>query len=106
MALVDAILDYEPTRHCFEWRGEKLYSSEVSVQDLQFVLKKHPKVLDGTDLAGMVEVIIRKVEDKNGEKVFTLEHKPRLMRMPIAQITELFNYVFQGLEDQDESKKN
>jgi hypothetical protein len=106
MSLADSLLDWDNTRRSFEWRGQTLYTGAVTVQDLQTILKKHPNVLNGTDLGGMVEVIIRKVEDEQGERVFTLEHKPKLMRMPIGEITELFNQVFTGIETPEDAEKN
>lgn len=106
MSIGDSLLDWESKRFGFAWRGEKLFSSPVTVQDLQMILKKHPNVMNGTDLAGMVEVIIRKVEDENGERVFTLEHKPKLMRLPIGDVAELFNRVFSTVEYEEDAEKN
>ena len=96
MSLADALLEWDNDRRAITWRGQQLFVSQVTVADLQAILKKHPNVLNGTDLGGMVEVIIRKVEDDKGERVFTLEHKPKLMRMPVGEISDLFNQVFNG----------
>jgi len=106
MSLADDLLDWDNARSSFIWRGQKLYTSQVTVADLQQILKKHPNVLNGTDLGGMVEIILRKVEDENGERVFTLEHKPKLMRMPVNEITDLFNNVFSGFESPEDAEKN
>lgn len=106
MSLADSLLEWDDSRKSFTWRGQKLFSGAVTVADLQTIIKKHPNVMNGTDLAGMVEVIIRKVEDENGEKVFTLEHKPKLMRQPIGEISDLFNHVFSGIETVEDSEKN
>lgn len=106
MSLADDLLSWDDHRSQFTWRGQKLFSGAVTVSDMQHILKKHPNVMNGTDLAGMVEVIIRKVEDEKGDRVFTLEHKPKLMRMPIGEIADLFNQIFNGIENPEESEKN
>lgn len=106
MSLADELLSWDDSRSCFEWKGQKLFASPITASDLQHVLKKHPNLLNGTDLGGMVEVIIRKVEDEQGEKVFTLEHKAKLMRLPVAELTELFNGAFSGFESPEDAEKN
>jgi len=106
MSLADSLLDWDNNRRSFVWRDQTLFTSAVTVADLQTILNKHPNVLNGTDLAGMVEVIIRKVEDEKGDRVFTLEHKPKLMRMPIGQISDLFNQVFTAIETVEDAEKN
>jgi len=106
MSLADTLLEWSDSRKAFTWRGQTLYAGAVTVSDLQHILKKHPNVMNGTDLAGMVEVIIRKVEDEKGERVFTLEHKPKLMRMPVGDVADLFNQVFSGIETPEDAEKN
>lgn len=106
MSLADSLLEWDDSRRPFTWRGQKLFAGAVTVADLQHIIKKHPNVMNGTDLAGMVEVIIRKVEDENGEKVFNLEHKPKLMRQPIGEISELFNHIFSAIETVEDAEKN
>ena len=105
MSLADELLTWDDARRPIEWRGKTVYVSALTVSDLQHVLKKHPDVLSGKDLGGMVEVIIRKVEDEKGEPVFTLEHKPKLMRQPMNEITDLFNSVFSEMETYEEAEK-
>lgn len=106
MSLADSLLEWDDSRRPFTWRGQKLFAGAVTVADLQHIIKKHPNVMNGTDLAGMVEVIIRKVENQDGEKVFTLEHKPKLMRQPVGEIADLFNQVFNSIEAPEDSEKN
>ena len=106
MSLADSLLEWDDTRRPFTWRGQKLFAGAVTVADLQHIIKKHPNVMNGTDLAGMVEVIIRKVENEGGEKVFTLEHKPKLMRQPIGEIADLFSHVFSTAETIEDAEKN
>jgi len=106
MSLADELLTWENNRRPIEWRDRTVYASAITVADLQHVLKKHPDVLSGKDLGGMVEVIIRKVEDEKGDPIFTLEHKPKLMRMQLNDISELFNAIFNEIEGPEDAEKN
>ncbi len=57
-----------------------LYALPLSVMDWSWIQKKHKDFLNSMQVEGMVDMIIRKAEDKKGDKAFTLEDKPTLMR--------------------------
>ncbi len=50
------------------------------MRDVAWVQRKHKNFLDEMKVEGMVDLIVRKAEDKDGKKVFTKEDKPLLMR--------------------------
>jgi hypothetical protein len=45
-------------------------------------------------------------EREKAKKVFTLEHKPKLMRQPIGEIADLFSHVFSTAETIEDAEKN
>ena len=53
----------------------------------------------------MVELMIVKSEDEAGEKLFTLEDKPILLREPLELITRVFGELF-GSTSIEEQEKN
>ena len=48
--------------------------------------------------AAMVDLLIMKAEDKDGEKLFTLEDKPFLMREPVTLISNISGQMFATVE--------
>ena len=50
----------------------------------------------------MVDLIIMKAEDKDGEKLFTLEDKPILMRESVAIISKIAGEMFSSVEKQED----
>jgi hypothetical protein len=53
----------------------------------------------------MVEIIVMKAEDKDGNKLFTLEDKPTLMREPMSLITRVAAAMM-ATESVEEQEKN
>lgn len=73
--------------------------------DMDKIQRKHKDFLSNVTFAGMVDVIIMKAEDENGEKLFTLEDKPVLMREKtntIARIAGAF-MTSESVEDQEKN---
>jgi hypothetical protein len=82
----------------------RLYSTHVSVRDLDKIQRKHPNFLSNVTMAGMVEMIIMKCEQEGGEPAFTLEDKPVLMGEPISVIAAVFAQVFSSASIEDQVK--
>ena len=57
-------------------------------------------------IAAMVDLIILKAEDKEGEKLFTLEDKPFLMREQILIVSTVAAQMFAGITSVEEQEKN
>lgn len=74
-------------------KGEPLrfFVSEVTCRDAS-KLERKQKELSVHEF--MVELIILKAEDENGEKAFTLEHKPFLMGRRQDIIARIFNQIY------------
>lgn len=91
-----------------EWgEGEtplRLFFSSVSARDIEKVQRKYKDFLINTSLGAMVEMMIEKCEDKDGEKAFTLEDKPILMGEPVGVIAKVFGAVFNATSSEDHAK--
>jgi len=57
--------------------------------EMEKIQRKHPNFFQSATIAGMVDLILLKAEDKDGEKLFTLEDKPTLMREEFTLITRI-----------------
>lgn len=68
--------------------------------------RKHPNFLTSMEMAGAVELVIMKAEDGQGEKVFTLEDKPTLMREEVQVISRVAAAFFSGTAGIEELEKN
>ena len=87
MSLIERIRERPEVRRSVsveEW-GEDgkpavLYALPLSVLDMAWVQRRHKEFITSMQVEGMVDLIIRKVQDEAGDKAFTLEDKPVLMR--------------------------
>jgi hypothetical protein len=73
--------------------------------EMDKIQRKNPNFLQNVSLAGMTDIIIMKAEDANGEKLFTLEDKPTLMREPMNLITRIAGAMMSS-ESVEEQEKN
>ena len=110
MSLIDTISGLAQTRRqaSVDAWGEDgkpavLYALPLSVMDMAWVQKRHKDFLNSMQVEGMVDLIIRKSEDKKGEKAFTLEDKPILMRkVSLNTIAGIFGDLWGDLGDDAE----
>jgi len=80
-----------------------LYALPLSVADMKWIQARHKDFLNSMQVEGMVDLIIRKVEDKAGEKLFSLEDKPILMRkLGLSVVAEIFGELFGDIGDDAE----
>ena len=84
--------------------GETIYAKPVTAGDVDHVARKYKDFLSSPSLGAMVELIIRKAEDKDGERIFTLEDKPLLMREPISVIASVFGAILKVDSVEDHEK--
>ena len=82
----------------------RLFFTSVSARDVEKVQRKYKDFLSEASLGAMVEMIIEKCEDENGDKAFTLEDKPILMGEPIGVIARVFGAVFKSNSSEDHAK--
>ena len=92
-----------------EWGEEgdplRLFFTSVTARDIEKVQRKHKDFLSSPTMSAMVETLIIKCEDENGDLAFTLEDKPILMGEPVGIIAKIFGAVFQA-DTTEEHEKN
>lgn len=82
-----------------------IYYGAVTGRDIDKVQRKHPDFLSQPTIAAMVETLIIKAEDADGEKLFTIEDKQTLLAEPMALVARIFGAVFNA-ESIEEQTKN
>ena len=91
-----------------EWGTEgnplRIYYTAVTGSDIDKVSRKHKDFTSNPSIAGMVEMIIIKAQTDDGEKMFSLEDKPTLLREPIGVLTNVFGVVFNALSVEEQEK--
>lgn len=90
-----------------EWGDEdaplRIYFRPMTMKDLSELSKKY-KGLE--DPSAVVEILIRKAEDVDGKKMFTLEDKPKLLRLPDTNVIGRIAGAIAGAETVEEQGKN
>ena len=88
-----------------EGKPEKVYYGPLLAGELNRIQRKHPKFLSDTSFDAMIDLIILKAENGQGEKLFTLEDKPVLMREEVSVISTVAAALMSG-ESIEEQEKN
>lgn len=83
----------------------KVFYGPFLAMEMDKVQRKHPNFLQNISLAGMVEIIVMKAEDKDGNKLFGLDDKPVLMREPMSLITRIAGAMM-ATDTVEEQEKN
>lgn len=83
----------------------RLYFTPVTARDIEKIQRKHKDFLTNATMGAMVDMLIIKCEDENGDPAFTLEDKPILMGEPIGVIANVFGKAFNAT-DVEEHEKN
>lgn len=81
-----------------------IYYGAVTGRDIDRVQRKHPDFLSNPTIAAMVETIIIKAEDADGEKLFTIEDKQTLLSEPMGLIAKVFGSVFNADSVEEQTK--
>lgn len=84
-----------------EWGDDAplaVHTGPLTCADVDKLQRKHKDFLSNPSVASMVDLIIMKAEDKDGEKLFTLEDKPFLMREPVTVISNIAGEMFATVE--------
>ena len=83
---------------------EKVYFGPLLAGELNRIQRKHPSFLQNASFEAMVELIILKAENGQGEKLFTLEDKPILMREQVGIISQVAAEMMSGPSVEDHEK--
>ena len=99
-------------RNCVEvadWGDEngsmRIFSGPVTGAEIDRVVKKHSGFLTNPSIEAMVDMIILKAEDDNGEKHFTIEDKMTMLHEPFNIVADVFASVF-SVTSVEEQEKN
>jgi hypothetical protein len=93
-----------------EWGDDdqplQIYASALTCQEFDRIQKKHKDFLSNMTVEGMVDLLILKSENQDGEKMFTLEDKPHLMREPLTLVMKIGAEVFGSITTVEDHAKN
>lgn len=92
-----------------EWGEDsslQMWVGPLTCADIDKLQRKHKDFLQNMSIVAMVDLIIQKAENKEGEKLFTLEDKPFLMREQITVISRIAAEMFTGIGTVEEHEKN
>lgn len=84
----------------------QIYFTEISAGDIDKLQRKHKDFLNNMTIAGMVDLIINKAEDADGNRMFTLEDKFTLLAEPVNLIADIAGRMFGGVETVEDQEKN
>lgn len=84
------------------WTGEiggsevTWYAKPLCPKDFEIVSKRgHSGFLSNPTMGGMVEMLLHKIEDDSGTKVFSPNaHRPVMMRIGTSLVSEIFGALF------------
>jgi hypothetical protein len=83
-----------------EWgepgKPEKVYYGPLLAGELNRIQRKHASFLQSASFEAMVDLIVLKAENGQGEKLFTLEDKPVLMREEAGVISKVAAALMSG----------
>jgi hypothetical protein len=82
----------------------RIYAGAVTGAEIDKVVRKHPNFLANPTIEAMVDMIILKAEDENGEKWFTLEDKMTMLHEPFAIVADVFASVFNAASVEEQEK--
>ena len=83
--------------HCFP----------ITCYDINELQKKHPKFLENTTVAAMVDLIVMKAASADGEKLFkAAEDRIDLMGEETAVISSIAEQMFAEIQSAEDAEKN
>ena len=93
-----------------EWGDDdqplQIYASALTCQEFDRIQKKHKDFLSSQSIEGMVDLIILKAENGDGDRLFTLEDKPHLMREPLSVVTRVAAEMMGSVTSIEDHEKN
>ena len=91
-----------------EWgengQPERVFYGPLLAGELNRIQRKHPSFLTSASFEAMVDLIILKAENGQGEKLFTLEDKAVLMREEVGVISTVAAALMSGTSAEDSEK--
>lgn len=80
--------------------GASIYFTPLTVGDIGRIQRKHPNFLNGSDggmsVEAMVDLIILKARDENGEKLIKPTDRDKLLMLPLDVIAAIAGEMIQS----------
>jgi len=84
-----------------------MYARPITCYDLNELQKKHPKFMENTTIASMVDLILMKAEDEGGDRLFTAaEDRIDLMGEETSVVSSIAEQMFSEIESVEDAEKN
>lgn len=84
-----------------------MYCRPITCYDLNELQKKHPKFMENTTIAAMVDLILMKAEDEAGDKLFTsVEDRIDLMGEETSVVSGIAEQMFAEIQSVEDAEKN
>ena len=84
-----------------------IYARPITGADIEQITRRHKDFASNPTVSAAVDMIILKAETEEGEKAFSVEDKPLLLRLPIGKLNKIREDLFpdesldeQALEDE------
>jgi hypothetical protein len=84
----------------------QIFAGVLTCHDVDRLQRKHKDFLANMSIEAMVDLIILKSENEAGERLFTLEDKPILMREPVLMVTRIAGEIFGSVLSMEDAEKN
>ena len=86
-----------------EW-DETFYVTPLTMEELAKLHKRFPNFLTEFSPESAVELIMLKAKDKDGNKAFTLEHKPFLLGQKVSVMMHFYGVLVGSAIGEDHEK--
>ena len=83
-----------------------LFATPLNCSEFNRLQKKHPDFLTSMTIEGLVDLIILKALDEDGEKAFDVGDKPILMRQPVNVVSNVAGELMGEMPGVEDAKKN
>jgi hypothetical protein len=84
-----------------------MYCFPITCYDINELQKKHPKFMENTTIAAMIDLIVMKASDESGSRLFTAaEDRIDLMGEETGVISSIAEQMFAQIESIEEQEKN
>lgn len=84
-----------------------MYCFPITCYDINQLQKKHPKFMENTTMAEMIDLIVMKASDESGARLFTSsEDRIDLMGEETSVISSIAEQMFAEIESVEDQEKN
>jgi len=84
-----------------------MFCFPITCYDINELQKKHPKFMENTTIAAMIDLIVMKASDESGSRLFTAaEDRVDLMGEETSVISSIAEQMFAQIESVEEQEKN